>query len=135
MVKFKVAFTVSAETLFSLAAKMLPIEDLHIEELVERPAPKAVAPVPRMVSKPTRRRRRHAQFTMSRGINKIIVDTLKDGPQTVINLQPAMVAAGFSPNSISSRMVALRARGIVAPVGDGTWRLMPTREGPTTTNT
>ena len=35
-VKFKIAFTINAETLFTLASKLLPIEDLSIEEVVER---------------------------------------------------------------------------------------------------
>lgn len=37
-VKFKIGFSVTAETLFGLMAKFLPVEDLHVEELVE-PAP------------------------------------------------------------------------------------------------
>ena len=33
-VKFKLGFTVSAETLFGLLSKMLPIEDLSVEEVL-----------------------------------------------------------------------------------------------------
>lgn len=36
-VKFKLGFTVSAETLFTLLSKMLPIDDLSVEEVVEPP--------------------------------------------------------------------------------------------------
>ena len=36
-VKFKLGFTVSAETLFTLMSKLLPIEDLSVEEVIERP--------------------------------------------------------------------------------------------------
>jgi hypothetical protein len=49
-VKFKLGFTIDAETLFGVISKFLPVEDLVVEEL----APPTPEPKPLAISKPQR---------------------------------------------------------------------------------
>ena len=62
--KFKIGFTIAGETLFGLIAKFLPIEDLSVEELVDKtpqaqPAPARALkrPEPKSLARPKVRRR------------------------------------------------------------------------------
>ena len=115
-VDYKVKFTISGEALFALFAKMLPIDDVSIEEIpAHKPAPKPIA-------LPGERKRRPPRLNM--GINGIILTAMKGKPMRAQELQPLIVAAGFSANSVNSRLEALRLRGIIQRVGDGTWRVM-----------
>ena len=134
-VKFKLGFTINAETLFMLMSKMLPIEDLSVEEVVERQpqlndGPRFDArfdlpkPVPK-AKKVKRRSRRHYEGpNFKAGINGVIVTHLSDGMRhAAMELRKPLKAAGYSESSVSSRMEALRKHGVVENLGDGTWRL------------
>lgn len=128
-VKFKIGFTIAGETLFALMSKMLPIENLSVEEL----APASKTPqadraielhqkkfLPR--KKPLNKRASPGP-SLTRGINMVIVNELESGPKRASELQPKAKAAGFSNNSVNSRLEALRNHGIVERIGDGRWRL------------
>jgi hypothetical protein len=112
MVRFKIGFTIGAETLFGLMSKMLPIEDLSVEELVER------QPIARMVIKG----RRGTKPDLNHGINAILLAEMANGPMRAAELEKSLVAAGFSANSVGSRLSKLREQGVVEQIGDGTWR-------------
>ena len=116
-VDYKVKFTISGEALFALFAKMLPIDDVSIEEVLS-----GVEPTPRLAMK-KRARRRLPGPNLKEGINGILVTALKDKPLRAVELQPMIKAAGFSANSINSRLEELRKQGVVERVGDGTWKL------------
>ena len=128
-VKFKIGFTIAGETLFALMSKMLPIENLSVEEL----APASKTPLadraielhqkkflPR--KKPLNKRASPGP-SLTRGINMVIVNELESGPKRASELQPKAKAAGFSNNSVNSRLEALRNHGIVERIGDGRWRM------------
>ena len=118
-VKFKLGFTVSAETLFGLLSKMLPIEDLSVEEVLSR-----VETTPRLA--PTRRpaiaKRRGKGLDLKGGINGVIVRALENGPLRAVELQPFLVKAGFAASSTNSRLEHLKKHQIVVN-NDGVWRL------------
>ena len=126
-VDYKVKFTISGETLFALFAKMLPIDNVSIEELPTKPtlAERAIA-----VNKITARaienhkggRGGHRKANLDMGINKIIMDALAERPMRAVELQPLVTGAGWSPNSVNSRLEVLRMKGVIERVGDGTWR-------------
>lgn len=128
-VKFKIAFTINAETLFTLASKLLPIDDLTIEELIERPDPNVarIAKVEQLVArKPKRKYKRKPSKPMdlTTGINRIIMDALSDRlPHRVVEIKPALKAGGYSENSVGSRLQNLEKHGVVEQMGDGMWRL------------
>lgn len=118
-VKFKLGFTVSAETLFGLLSKMLPIEDLSVEEVLSR-----VETTPRLA--PTRRpaiaKRRGQELNLKEGINGVLVRALENGPLRSSELRSFLTKAGFSANSTSSRLEHLKKHQIVVN-NDGVWRL------------
>ena len=117
--KFKVGFTIGSETLFAMIAKMLPIEDVSIEEL----APTGIRAHPQIARK---KKRDRGGPRLNMGINAIIMAELKEGPKREIEMRPKIKAGGFSENSTSSRLEALRGHGVVTRVGDGRWKLNAT---------
>ena len=124
-VKFKIGFTVDAQTMFEMIAKFLPIDALSVEEVVERPPqPKLMmahsqpqlAPRPKLAEfMPKGRKKRPPKpVDLDRGINKIILDMLSDGkPRTPAELKAAIAAGKYSPNSLGSRMGQLVRDGYV----------------------
>jgi hypothetical protein len=124
-VKFKIGFTIGSETLFGLMSKMLPIENLSVEEFVERqprPPLEAIAHAVKPITKRKSFKRASPGPNLEKGINSIIMTALSDGPQRAIDIQPKIAAAGFSQNSISSRLEELRKYGVLERTDDGSWR-------------
>ena len=115
-VKFKIDFQIDAETLFGLISKFLPLENLHVEEVVERhaPAPK-LAHQPKLAPKPKRAPRRSGYATnLEAGVNAVIMGVLADGePHRFSELQHAIRAAGFARTGLGSRIKRLQEHGIV----------------------
>jgi|HubBroStandDraft_5_1064220.scaffolds.fasta_scaffold1192908_1 hypothetical protein len=132
-VKFKIGFTINGETLFGLMSKMLPIENLEVEEVIDSSDHLVLKPVPagamkilnaaKHEPKPQIHKRASPGPNLGKGINGIIVAALSDGPKRAADLQPKAVAAGFSANSVTSRLEELRKFGVIERVGDGKWRL------------
>ena len=135
--KFKIGFTIDGETLFGMLSKMLPIENLSVEEIVPKPtlAERAIA-VNRLTQQaidqkrfpPVRKKadykRQSPGPSLTKGVNMVIVHELDSGPKKATEIQPKAKAAGFSPNSVNSRLEALRNHGVVGRIGDGRWRLL-----------
>ena len=128
-VKFKIRFTINAETLFTLASKLLPIDDLTIEELIERPDPNMarIAKVEQLVARKLKRKYKREPsrpMDLTTGINRIVMEALSDGKfHRAVEMKPAFKMGGYSENSVSSRLQNLERHGVVERVGDGTWRL------------
>jgi hypothetical protein len=127
-VKFKVGFTIGSETLFAMIAKMLPIEDVSVEEIAPSKTPQADRAILLHQKKfaPRKKKRDRGGPRLNMGINAIILAELKEGPKREIEMRPKIKAAGFSENSTSSRLEALRGHGVVTRVGDGRWKLNAT---------
>ena len=123
-VKFKLGFTVSAETLFGLLSKMLPIEDLSVEEVLSRvETTPRLAPTQRSaIAKPVRAKRRGQELNLKEEINGVLVRALENGPLRSSELRSFLTKAGFSANSTSSRLEHLEKHQIVVN-NDGVWRL------------
>jgi len=115
-VKFKIDFQIDAETLFGLISKFLPLENLHVEEVVERhaPAPK-LAHQPKLAPKPKRAPRRSGYaINLEAGANGVIMGVLADGePHRFSELKDALIAAGFAETGLGSRIKRLVEHGIV----------------------
>jgi DNA-binding transcriptional ArsR family regulator len=126
-VKFKIGFTMDAETLFGMMSKFLPVQDLHVEEIIEQPAPEFVPSIkPKAITqhKPKQKRRPQKPLDLKAGINRIIIEAMADGePHRSIDLKPLLEKGGYSPNSVGSRLQNLEEHGAVKRQGDGTWRL------------
>lgn len=124
VVKFKVGMTISAETVFSILARLLPIENLTVEEVLERPVVQTGRIPARSFAKllPKKKRKPSMQLQLDAGINKIIMDMLADGePHKAVELRPLLIAGGYSANSTSSRLQHLQKHGKIKQWGNGTW--------------
>jgi hypothetical protein len=137
MVNFRIGFTVSAETLFSLVAKAIPqLQDLHVEEVIEPQAVHEVAQANKvaraMVKSVTHEKKkdgRGRELSLNKGLNQIILDLLSDGkPHKAPEIKPLAVSQGFSVHSIGSRMEALRKHKIVFQPQTGYWKLVAKAE-------
>lgn len=136
--KFKIGFTIEGETLFRMMAQFLPVEDMQVEEVFSHPAPNPLPSSDTYVSKltgktyyknkalakPRQKRRASRPVSLTTGINKIIIDELSHGmARRASDIKPAMIKAGYSANSVASRMQALLEHGVVEHMGDGAWRI------------
>lgn len=127
--KFKIGFTIEGETLFRMLAQFLPIENLSVEEIAPPPlAPQAKLArqfIKHLDTLPSRKKRRPTRpVSLTTGINKIIVDELSHGMARSANdIKPAVLKAGYSANSIASRLQALLEHGVVEHIGSNAWRI------------
>jgi DNA-binding transcriptional ArsR family regulator len=141
MVKFKVAFTIDAKTLFAYLSQALPtLENLHVEEVIERVAekPKKIEKKLlsetqiKMVKKYERKYERKKfvskgrKFNLDQGINRILVEVLSDGKlHSADELVKAISATMYSSNSVQSRLASLKEYGVIINPEKGKWQLMP----------
>lgn len=128
--KFKVGFTIDAQTLFAMMAKMLPIEDVSVEEVMERAALKLAHERPQRLAhaKPKRRRggtRGHgSRANLKAGANRVIMDWLADGqPHEPNEVRAAYAKAGFAPTGLASRLAKLKEYGVLVQPEVGFWQL------------
>jgi hypothetical protein len=115
-VKFKIGFTIDAETLFGLMAKFLPLEDLTVEEVVEHAerhaAPKRLAHVSG-ADMPKIKRTRHT-LGANGGQLKVLVDhARKYGVVGYGGLGEALKAAGFARAGAGSAIKRALDKGIL----------------------
>jgi hypothetical protein len=133
VVKYRLGLTISAETLFALLGRVLPIEDLAVEELAPTPMqamPKA-AQQPAQLAKPKLTKRRgtrtsesYKQINLKAGVNGILMDILSDGQlHPTGEFKPAMRSRGFADAGTSSALAKLLKRGIVFQPEFGMWQL------------
>ena len=130
-IKYKLAFTIDSETLFGIMSKFLPIEDLSVEEVVERPAERPLIAkgtpfkAPRA---PQVRRKKGSGYALNlyAGCNAIIMATFADGePHIGADCFPGMKAAGYAINGLYGRLDRLRLHGYVTQPRPGKWQLTP----------
>lgn len=148
-VKFHIGFIIGAETLFELVSKMLPIEDLHVEEIIPqtptsfnvRELARANSKLePKLVSapklKPKRNHRGNGKgVDLKAGVNAIIMRVLADGTaHRGFEFKRAIGAKGYAESGIGSRLDKLAAHGFIVHEGPGLWRLAtPQKSGETVT--
>jgi hypothetical protein len=127
--KFKIGLTISAETLFGLIAKMLPIEDLQVEEVPERLETKvekiAQLSGPKIRHKPPRPRgNRYNGPILDGGGNKIVMDLLSDGKgHSARELKGLFEAGGYAPSGVGSRLDKLRDAKVIHQPEYGLWQI------------
>jgi hypothetical protein len=136
-VKFKIDFVIDAETLFGVIAKFLPLEALHVEEVVERHAPTRAMPklAAQAVAKPMQRTMQRAPrgvgnaTNINEGISGVITRLLADGePHRYRDLKRAVAEAGYAGSGIGSRLKRLQELAVIVSVGPGLWRSAPKKD-------
>jgi hypothetical protein len=129
--KFKIGFTIEAETLFRALSQFLPIDDLHVEEVAptlaaqstpQWPPQTPLAKKTERLAKPMKRRKGPGP-NLTAGINRIVVEALSNKPHRAMDLRPLLKSGGYSHNSVTSRLEDLRNHGVIEQMGDGLWRL------------
>jgi hypothetical protein len=135
MVKFKIGFTIDAETLFSYVSKLMPgLNDFQVEEvyvappLIERPIPKVAQLVAtRQIAKPIKtikKRNVNRKRFLESGANKVVLDVLADKkPHNSVEIKAAMKAAGFAETGSGAKMSKLKSYGILFQPEIGVWQL------------
>jgi hypothetical protein len=132
MVKFKIAFTIDAKTLFAYLSQALPtLENLHVEEIIEKPQTiekKFLSSAPVKVSnEPIKQKHKSSkkrQFKLDSGINQIIVSILSDGQaHHSSEIEKALSTTMYSSASSSSRLAALKNYGVIHQPDIGKWQL------------
>ena len=119
-VKFKINFTIGAETLFGIMAKVLPLENLSVVEVVERPQratpelPKTVMAALAHTGTPTIKRRRRSS-DVNGGQLKVLADHARaHGVVGYGDLGNALKAAGFAKAGVGSAIKRALDRGILS---------------------
>jgi hypothetical protein len=135
MVKFKIGFTIDAESLFAYVSKLMPsLHDFQVEEVyvappvVERPIPKVAQLVAtRQIAKPIKpikKRNVNRQKFLEAGANKVVLDVLADKkPHTSDEIKAAMKAAGFAETGAGAKMSKIKGYGLVFQPEIGQWQL------------
>jgi hypothetical protein len=123
MMKFKIAFTIESRDLFDIMSKFLPIDDLHIEEIIEKlPTEKISYDKTPYLKK--RKRPPPVAINLSAGMNKVMISYFSDGKKhKPTELKEPFVTNGFSKNSISSQLDKLSKRGVIFQPEYGYWQL------------
>jgi hypothetical protein len=134
-VKFKLGFMIDAETLFGILAKFLPLENLSVEEVVERHHAPATPRLPKIakpqLAKPRPKRGRKRGLGLDEGVNGAIMRVLADGePHRYAELKSAVNAAGYAGSGIGSRIERLHAHNAIERVSTGLWRKAANKDAP-----
>jgi hypothetical protein len=124
-VKFKIGFQIDAETLFSIVAKFLPLENLTVEEVIERhPAEPRLPRIPAMAAARLARRKRASRLNLDKGVNAVVMRLMADGePHRFHELIQAIKAAGYAGTGLGTRLTRLMEHGFVVRPEPGEYRL------------
>ena len=132
-IKYKLGFTIDSETLFGLLSKFLPIQDLSVEEVMERAPDPAIRfdkrfdlPTPVRAKQVRRKKGSGYALNLYAGSNAIIMTTFADGePHAGVECDAAMSAAGYATNGLYGRLDRLRRHGYITHPRPGQWQLTP----------
>lgn len=130
-VKYRIGLTITAETLFGMLSKFLPVDNLDIEEIVEPPPPRPAAQLvkPHKPHKPHKLHKGRAmrygyESRLDVGANAVVLKLLNDGqPHQPQELRLLMQAAGYSPNGCGAKLARLRENGYIFQPQPGLWQL------------
>jgi hypothetical protein len=117
VVKYRLSFTVGAETIFELISRVMPIQDLEVEELSSNEQP--VRQVAHL-----KRKKRIPQLNLKKGANRILLEVFSDGkPHRSKEVKAPLEAAGYSIQGVHSHLNRLRRHDVVYQPEAGWWQL------------
>ena len=130
--KYKINCTIDGETLWGILSKFLPFENLHVEEVVERPKPVSVLKLAKLDAvKPKQKRapRKSHPLNTEEGVNGVITRVLADGePHRYAELKRTVAAAGYAETGLGSRLKRLLEYGAIINIEQGLWRIAPKKD-------
>jgi hypothetical protein len=129
MIKYRLSFVMPGEVLFGLLAKVLPIEDLSVEEIAPTPAKLKAKTAPQLVEHKKKRASPKGRLNIKQGANAIVLELFSDDrPHQAIELKPLFAARGLSANGVGSALEKLKRRGLVFQPGLGLWQRVASHE-------
>jgi hypothetical protein len=126
MIKYRLSFVMPGEVLFGLLAKVLPIEELSVEEIAPTPAKLKIKTAPQLVKPKLKRAPRASGYApnLEAGTNAATLKVLADGQvHRTKEIKKAFVATGYNPNGTGSTIERLRKWGLIRRVSEGHWQL------------
>lgn len=121
-VKFKIGFQIDAETLFGIMAKFLPLENLSVEEVVERPERPSTPRLLKGADIPKIKQRRAMNATG--GQLKALADYARaHGPSGYRDFANALQAAGYSRAGVGSALKRAVTHGVLQRHENGSYGL------------
>jgi hypothetical protein len=131
MVKFKIGFTIPAETLFGMIAKMLPIEDLQVEELMEQKQPKVdqsriaklIAAMPEKKEKKPHKNHIPFRHPSGRTLTDFVSEFMEKNKGDIAwaDLSRFTESLGFAKSSINNAVARLLEKGTIEKRGPGVY--------------
>lgn len=130
-VKYRLNFVMSADVLFGLLARVLPVEELNVEEIA--PVPVRAKPAARIThdpairfdkrfDQPKKKQRGRGGPNLKAGANLIIMELMADGKGHAANeLKPLFRAQGLSENGVGSALEKLKKQGLLHQPQMGRW--------------
>jgi hypothetical protein len=114
-------------------SKFLPVQDLSVEEVIEREPDPAIRfdqrfdlPEPKRAPRMHRKRGKGYAINLHAGANAIIMAAFSDGEMHASSdCYPALHKAGYSTNGMYGRFERLERHGLISSPGYGKWQLTP----------
>jgi hypothetical protein len=130
-VKFKLGFTIDAKTLFGIMSQFLPVQDLSVEEVIEREPDPAIRfdqrfDLPKPKRAPQVRKTTSKVVNLHAGMNAIIMSMYRDGEvHPSAGLRTAFKAGGYSVNGLHGKLNRLCYHGYMTKVRRGEYQITP----------
>jgi hypothetical protein len=142
-IKYKIGLTISADTLFGLIAKFLPIEDLSVQEIVNKPetkqsemakliaknmpkiTDKLEAPKPKLTMKQIQRTR--FNHPSGKRVFDFIVEFIEKQPDktaTYGQMGHFIMKQGFSKSSINNGLTRLVLNNVIRKTDYGVYTMV-----------
>jgi hypothetical protein len=133
--KFKLGFTVQAETLLMMMSKFLPIEDLHVEEILDTPI-KQQSVVAKLIEKakidkPKDPRRVMFKHESGKSLKDFILEYISQTPKhlaTWNEMSKYSVTLGYNKSSINNAVARLEKEGKIHRTAPGKYRLIEAKK-------
>jgi hypothetical protein len=131
-IKYKIGLTITAETLFGMMAKFLPIEDLYVEEIL--PQPTRVEPIekisdasPKIKIKPGQNKDKQFKHPSGKTLTYFILEYFKQRPKHIASwfeLSKYTVEIGYNKASINNSITRLINSNQIEKISRGEYRLI-----------
>jgi hypothetical protein len=130
-IKYKLGFTIDSEVLFGLLSKVLPIQDLSVEEVMERTPQLNDGPrfderfdLPKRAPQVRRKRGNDYELNPYAGGNAVVLSVLGDGEVHPANeFHAPMKAAGYKASGMFTRVKRLKRHGLIVSPAKARYQL------------
>jgi hypothetical protein len=129
MTKYKIGFTIQAETLFAMMAKMLPIDDVKIQEFIESPPEKQSKVAQQVIAalgapQQGKSKEKHFYHPSGKTCQDFILEFLQKRPSaTWAEMSHFLVSLGYNKSSVNNAVSRLVEKKFIERVTTGVYRM------------